>query len=50
MADSFEGEQEVYSHEILWRLADRLLEQAKSDEEGSYYDCLGALLTLLPCV
>jgi hypothetical protein len=37
-------EEEIYSHEYLWRSAAKLLTQAEQQEEGSYYYLLPSLL------
>ena len=37
MPELFSVEEELYSHEHLWRFASGLLEQAEAEEEASYH-------------
>lgn len=37
-------EQEIYTHEYLWRSASRLLEHAEKNDDGSFYFLLPSLL------
>ena len=44
MRDEMHVEQEVYTHEYLWRSGGKLLEKAEAEEEGSYHYLLPSLL------
>lgn len=44
MPKQIHGEEEIYTHEYLWRSATLLLRQAEAHESGSYYYLLSSLL------
>jgi hypothetical protein len=44
MPNTVSIQEEIYTHEYLWRSGSRLVEQAAKEEDGSYYFLLPALL------